>query len=158
MAAGDQAAVVESVGAIVDKYRGVAGALLPILHEVQGEFGYISPAAVEVIARFLRLSPAQVYAVVTFYPQFRTHPQGRNVIALCGGTACRIRGALRIRRVIEAQLDVEAGETTPDGEFTFETTACLGACGMAPVVVINDEIIGRQTPATIRHLLRTRRY
>lgn len=143
-----------SLIAILDRYRDEEGALIPVLQETQEAYGYLPRPAIYAIGKALRLSPAQVYAVATFYAQFHTRPRGQHVLRLCTGTACHVRGAEGIKTGLEAELGVAAGETTPDQMFTLETVACLGACALAPTMVVDGETHGEMTIAKVQRLLR----
>ncbi len=132
----------ERLQEILSHYKGKENELIPILQEVQSEFGYISEEAMTEIARFLKVSRSRVYSVATFYAQFRFKPVGRNHIMVCRGTACHVRGATRILEELEKLLNIKEGETTPDMEFSLETVACIGACGVGPNIVINENTFG----------------
>ncbi len=144
----------EPLLAVLDRYKDAEGALIAVLQDTQEAYGYLPKKAVEVIAKALRLSPAQVYAVATFYAQFTTTPRGRHVLRLCTGTACHVRGAESIKIVLESDLGIDAGETTPDNEFTLETVACLGACGLAPTMVVDGTTYGELTIPSARRILK----
>jgi formate dehydrogenase subunit gamma len=128
---------------IVGRHRQRAGALLPILHELQHTFGYIASEAVVLIAAELNLSRAEVHGVVTFYHDFRAEPAGRNVLKLCRAEACQARGADQVARHAEQRLGIELGETTPDRRFTMEATYCLGLCASGPAAMINERLVAR---------------
>lgn len=129
------------------------GALIPVLQKAQAIYGYLPKSAVELIAKELNLPVAEVYGVVTFYAQFHLTPRGKNIIRACQGTACHVRGSAGILDAIKSHLSVKPGETTKDLNFTLETVACLGACGLAPVIMVNDSTYGRLTPAQIPAIL-----
>lgn len=128
---------------IVDRHRHRAGALLPILHELQQSFGHIPAEAVALVAAELNLSRADVHGVVTFYHDFRTAPAGRNVLKVCRAEACQARGADQVVRHAEQRLGVALGETTPDQRFTVEATYCLGLCASGPSAMLNDRVVAR---------------
>lgn len=138
---------------ILDKYQDVKGALIPVLQEAQHAYGYLSKDVVEHIAQRLEIPVSQIYGVITFYAQFHLNPRGRNIVRVCQGTACHVRGGKAILKALEDNLKVAAGETTPDLKFTLETVACIGACGLAPVMMINDDTHGRLTPDAISGIL-----
>ncbi|MFH1662608.1 MAG: NADH-quinone oxidoreductase subunit NuoE [Chloroflexota bacterium] len=119
--------------------------LIPILQQVQHKFGYLSEEAMQAIADFLHLSNSTVYSVSTFYTHFKLTPSGRKVVRVCQGTACHVRGGAHLLRGIERRLGIKPGETTADREYSLETVACVGACALAPVMIINDEVYGRMT-------------
>lgn len=145
----------EPLKAVLAKHEYEEGALIPVLQETQEVYGYLPREAVMAIAKQLRLSPAQVYAVATFYAQFYITPRGRHIVRCCEGTACHVRGSEQIITVLEKELGVEAGETTPDLEFTLETVACIGACGLAPTIVVDEETYGKMTIDKVRKLVKS---
>ena len=138
---------------ILSCYEGNPHEVIPVLQDVQEAFGYLPEQEMRDIAKFLGLPESRVYAVATFYEQFKFTPRGRNKITVCRGTACHVRGGQRIREEIERYLGIKASETTPDLEYTLETAACIGCCGLAPAVVINETTHGRLTPAKIVKIL-----
>lgn len=138
---------------ILAKYQGVKGALIPVLQEAQNAYGYLSKEVIVRIGEKLNIPTSQIYGVTTFYSQFHLNPRGRNIIRVCQGTACHVRGAKAVLKAIEDKLNAKAGETTPDLKFTIETVACIGACGLAPVMMVNDDTHGRLTPDIIPEIL-----
>jgi NADH-quinone oxidoreductase subunit E len=134
-------------------FRGEKSELIPILQRVQQDFGYLSDDAMRGIAHFLKVPEGVVYGVATFYAQFKFVPVGRNIIKVCRGTACYVKGSPRIVEEIEKLLGIKDGGTTPDLEYTLETIACFGSCALAPVVVLNDKVYGRMTPDKAKQLL-----
>lgn len=141
------------VDEILAHYNGVKGALIPVLQEAQGAYGFLPKDIISRIAQTLKIPVSQVYGVVTFYSQFHLNPRGRNIIRVCQGTACHVRGAKAVLKALEDELRITPGQTTTDERFTLETVACLGACGLAPVLMINDDTHGRLTPETVCKLL-----
>lgn len=135
------------------RYRGVNGALIPLLQEAQNIYGYLPADVLRRIAGELRVPFSKVFGVATFYAQFHLKPRGRNIIRVCLGTACHVRGGARVFDAIQNQLNVANGETTPDLRYTLETVACLGACGLAPCMMVNDDTHGRLTPDRAAALL-----
>lgn len=135
------------------QYRGQQGALIPVLQAAQDIYGYLPREVLERIAAELKLPISQVYGVVTFYAQFNLTPRGRYIIRVCQGTACYVRGAGEIFAELQEQLGIKDGETTEDLRFTLESVACLGACGLAPVIMINDDTHGRLTKDAIAGIL-----
>ena len=129
------------------------GALIPVLQKAQGVYGYLPKPVLETIARELRLTTAEVFGVVTFYAQFHLNPRGKHIIRVCQGTACHVRGGAKILEAVSEHLKVKPGETTRDLEFTLETVACLGACGRAPVMMVDDNTHGRLNPLDIPGIL-----
>lgn len=137
---------------IIASYRHQKWALIPLLQQIQQEFGYIPPEAIGPIARSLSLFPAQVQAVITFYSQLYTEPRGKNVVRVCRGTACHVRGGKTILKLVKRHLGIEEGETTADLEYTLETVACIGVCALAPNVVVNKTTYGHVNPQKVTHL------
>jgi NADH-quinone oxidoreductase subunit E len=127
--------------------------LIPILQETQRALRYLPAAAIREIAVYLGLPESAVYGVSTFYARFRLKPLGKKTVRVCRGTACHVRGTQKVLAEIEKILGVKAGETTPDGEYTLETVACIGACALAPVITIDDEVFGKMTARKVTELL-----
>lgn len=127
--------------------------LIPTLQRVQDEYGYIPDKSIESIARGLGVFPSTVQGVITFYSQFYTKPRGRNTVTVCRGTACHVRGGRGVLRVAQKVLGLKDGETSEDYQFTLETVACLGACALSPVMVVNDKVYGRMNPKRIENVL-----
>jgi len=130
-----------------------ASHLISVLHRVQGHFGFLGNEQMDAVAQLLQVPSAKVTGVATFYHFFRLKPRGRFVISVCMGTACYVKGAQNILEELEKQLGIKAGGTTADGVFTREATRCLGCCGLAPVIVVDDEVYGRLVPADIKGIL-----
>ena len=139
--------------AFLARYQGKKGSLIPILQEVQALYNYLPKDALEYIAASTGTPIAQIYGVVTFYSQFHLNPRGRNIIRVCQGTACHVRGGKVILQTIEKELGIKAGHTTEDLRFTLETVACIGACGLAPVMQVNEDTHGRLTPDKLSAIL-----
>jgi NADH-quinone oxidoreductase subunit E len=131
--------------AIIDKYLTLPGNLMPVLQAVQDAYGYIPRVAADLIAERLNVYPSQIYGVLTFYAQFHLKPRGRFIIRVCVGTACHVQGAQRIKETFFNLLGIAHTETSADLRFTFEEVACLGACGMAPLAMVNDDTYGKMT-------------
>ena len=138
---------------IIADHKDVPGALMPVLQQAQELYGYLPIEVQTKIAEGLGVSIEEVYQVVTFYAQFSLNPNGKHRVAVCLGTACYVKGSQNILEELEKQLGVKAGGTTPDGVFTLEATRCLGCCGLAPVIVVDDEVYGRLVPADIKGIL-----
>jgi len=137
----------EKVQRIIEECGASKSALIPILQQVQEEYRYLPQEILAFVATALDLPPATVFGVATFYAQFSTEPKGKYIIKVCDGTACHVRGNKTIVDAIRNKVGLKPGEhTTRDMRYTFETVACLGACGLAPAVVINDKIFGHMTP------------
>jgi NADH-quinone oxidoreductase E subunit len=127
--------------------------LIPILQEVQDSQGFISREAVVRIGRHLALPASKIYGVATFYNQFRFEAQGTYHIQVCRGTACHVKGSAAVLQAIESELEIKPGQTTRDGVFSLEVVACVGACGLAPVIAVGDEFHGGVTPDAIKDIL-----
>jgi NADP-reducing hydrogenase subunit HndA len=134
-------------------YNNKEGELINVLHEVQGKLGYLPAEVQELVAKELNISAAKVYGVVTFYSFFTMLPQGENPISVCMGTACYVRGAEQVLEEFKRQLKIDVGETTADGKFSLTALRCVGACGLAPVVMIGDKVHGRVAPGDVRKML-----
>ena len=145
--------VIEQVEAICDKHGNRPGELINILHEAQSMHGYLPEEMQRIIARKLNIPASKVYGVVTFYSFFTMTPKGKHPISVCLGTACYVRGSERLLEEIKRALGIEGGETTPDGKFSLDCLRCVGACGLAPVVMIGDQVYGRLQPQDIRGIL-----
>jgi len=138
---------------IINKHKNENGPLIPILQGAQEVYGYLPAHVIKHISKSTRIPVARIYGVVTFYAQFRLTPVGRNLINICLGTACHVRGGAKIVETIEKELKIKDGATTEDGRFTLEVIACIGACGLAPVISINNEVHGRLSPDKIAEIL-----
>lgn len=138
---------------ILSPYKGEEGELIPILQKVQLEFGYIPENAIKRIAKFLSVPEVTVFGVATFYAQFKLVPTGRNVVRVCRGTACHVRGGARILKEVEKKLGIKPGESTPDLEYALETVACIGACALAPTMVVNNDTYGKMTTKKVSEIL-----
>jgi len=128
--------------------------LIHILHKLQGEFGYLPAEVQEVVAEELNIPVARVYGVVTFYSFFTMTPRGKYPISICTGTACYVRGAETILQEFKKQLKINIGETTPDEKFSLNCLRCVGACGLAPVVIVGDRTYGRVSPDMVTTILK----
>jgi len=126
--------------------RGERSDLIAILQEVQSRVGYLPEEAMQRVAEHVGVPESEVYGVATFYSQFRLTPGGKSTIRVCQGTACHVQGGAIILKAIEDELGVGPGGTTPDGNFTLETVACLGACALSPNMTVDDEVYGQLTP------------
>ena len=145
-------ALASQINEVMESYRGEKADLIPILQGVQQKLGYLPEEGLKQIARYINIPESTVFGVVTFYAQFKLVPTGRNIIRVCRGTGCYVRGAPRILDVLETELGVKAGETTPDLEYTLETVACFGSCALAPVMVVNDRVYGRMTTDKVKKM------
>lgn len=137
----------------IDEHKDQKGALMPVLQAAQGIFGCVPMDVQEYIADALGTTLSDVYGVATFYSQFSLQPKGQYVVGVCMGTACYVRGAQKVLNRVEKELKIDVGGTTADGMFTIQATRCLGACGLAPVMMINDEVYGRLTEEEIPAIL-----
>jgi len=138
---------------ILEEFKGVKGALIPILQRAQDAYGYLPRQALKHIASKARIPLADVYGVATFYAQFHLERRGRHLIRVCDGTACHVRGAAGNVEALKKNLGLEPGGTSADYEYTVEVVYCLGSCGLAPVAVVDNQVCGRLTPeGMIRHL------
>jgi len=142
----------ERVQAILRAHERKREELIPILQEVQAVLGYLPNDAMLDVARHTGVAESNVFAVASFYAQFRFTPRGRKIVRVCRGTACHVRGAERILREVEKQLGIREGETTPDLEYSLETVACIGCCGLSPCLMINDEVKAKLTPKKVAEL------
>lgn len=138
---------------IIARYRGKPGSLIPVLEEAQVALDYLPLAIQKRIAAGLNVPLAQVYGVVTFYSFFTMTPRGKHTVRVCLGTACYVRGGKNIAENLEKEFGVKEGETTEDRMFTYETVRCLGACGLAPVIVIDENVHGKQKPAKLKEVI-----
>jgi len=138
---------------IVASFPEKKGALIPALQAIQEEFGYLPRPALEHLAETLGVKLSSIYGVATFYSQFHLQPRGEHIIRVCMGTACHVRGANPLLETLERELEIKSGETTEDLRFTLEEVACIGACGLAPAVMIDDETFGRLTPEKLTEVL-----
>ena len=139
--------------AYIEEHKNVKGPLMPIMQKAQELFGYLSLETQSVIADALDIPVTEVYGVSTFYSQFSLEPKGQHIVSICTGTACYVKGAQAIVDEVEKILGVSCGNTTKDGKFTVEGTRCLGCCGLAPVMVINEDVYGRVEPSMVKGLL-----
>ncbi len=128
-------------------------ALIPILHKAQDLFGFLPVDVQEFVAAKMGLPVGEVYGVVTFYHYFTMQPRGRHTVNVCLGTACYVRGAQKVVEALTEELGVKMGETTPDRRFSLTTQRCFGACGLAPVIMVNDDVHGRVTPKKVAAIL-----
>ncbi len=138
---------------IVSKHRDVPGCLMQILQETQEKYGYLPIELQETIAEELNIPLTEVYGVATFYSQFTLKPKGKYKIGVCLGTACYVKGSQGILDKVNEVLGTEVGDTTEDGKFSVDATRCVGACGLAPVMSINDDVYGRLTPSEVPGIL-----
>lgn len=144
----------ERLDEIFASHQGREDELIPVLQQVQEQFGYLDEEAMLAVARFTRVPESRVFAVATFYAQFRFTPIGRKHVTVCRGTACHVRGAPRILEAIEKRLGIKEGQTTAEGEYSLETVACIGACGLSPCIMINKGVEAKMTPKKVAESFR----
>ena len=146
-------AKLEELKAFIADNKDVDGPLMPIMQKAQESFGYLSMEAMTLIADELDIPVSKIYGVATFYAQFSLTPKGDNIIQVCTGTACYVKGAQAVLDEVIHQLGIHSGETTEDGKFTIQDTRCLGCCGLAPVMTINEDVYGRVVPGQVKGIL-----
>lgn len=137
----------------IDAHRSERGCLMPILHEAQAIYGYLPSEVQTLIAEELNIPLAEVYGVATFYSQFSLAPKGKHRISVCLGTACYVKGSDKILSAIEKELRISCGECTPDRKFSIDSCRCVGACGLAPVMIVDDEVYGRLKEGDVKEIL-----
>lgn len=138
---------------VIMKYKDTKGALIPVLHEAQDIFGYLPMSVQKQISEGLDIPLTEIYGVVTFYTQFSLKPKGKYKISVCMGTACYVKGSSHILDKLQEKLGIHVGDITDDGQFSLDACRCVGACGLAPVMMINDDVYGRLTPDEIEGIL-----
>ncbi len=143
----------DKLNTIINAHKGEKWGLIPLLQEIQENFGYIPPESIEPVAKALNLFPSQVQGVITFYSGFALKPKGKYVLKLCRGTACHVKGSRSILRTMQKELGLKEGETSPDYQFSLETVACLGACFLAPTMMVNLNYFGKLAPTRITSIL-----
>jgi len=131
---------------VIDEYRGERGTVIPVLQRAQAIYGYLPAEVLGHISKRMGVPLSQIYGVATFYAQFYLTRRGRHIVRVCDGTACHVRGAPKIVRALEKGLGIKAGETTSDYRVTLEVVYCLGSCGLSPVMVIDEQVVGRMVP------------
>lgn len=134
-------------------FNNEASELINVLHKAQGIFGYLPAEVQEIIAHELKISVAKVFGVVSFYSFFTMTPKGKHPISICLGTACYVRGAEKVMDEFKRQLSIANGETTSDGKFSLSSLRCVGACGLAPVVLVGEKVFGRVSPEDVKKIL-----
>ena len=138
---------------ILDKYRGEDGCLIPVLQNIQNEYGYLQEPVINLVSERLNMSLSEVMGVASFFAQFHLKPRGKHIVKVCTGTACHVKKAKGLSAKVIDRLKINANETTKDLMFTFEEVACLGACGIAPVVVVNKDVHGTLSPDKLGDVL-----
>ena len=137
----------------IDEFKDKEGPLMPIMHKAQELFGYLPVEVQEYMAEALDIPLTDIYGVATFYSQFTLKPQGKYTVGVCMGTACYVKGSQAVLDELAKVLDLKPGETSEDFNFTLNATRCLGACGLAPVIMINDDVYGRLVPSDIKGII-----
>ena len=138
---------------IIAPWRGRKGGLIPILQGLQDAMGYIAEPAVKVVSEEMKIPMSEIYSVATFYAQFHLTPRGRHIIRVCRGTACHVRGSLKILEAVKEQTGCPENGTTEDLKFSLEPVSCIGACGLAPAMVVGSQTFGRATPDGVSAIL-----
>lgn len=139
---------------ILSRYSPDQKNLIHMLHRFQDEHGFIPPEAITEMSRYLKISESEIYGVLTFYKAFTLEPRGKHLITVCLGTACHVRGGVQIVEEMERRLNIKAGQTTPDREFTLQTVNCLGCCAIGPVVVVDDKYYSHTTLKRVDDILK----
>lgn len=137
----------------IAKHKSERGCLMPILHEAQAIYGYLPAEVQQLIADELNIPLSEAYGVATFYTQFSLQPKGKHRISVCLGTACYVKGSDKILAAVEKELRISCGECTPDGRFSIDSCRCVGACGLAPVMIVDDDVYGRLTEKDVPEIL-----
>lgn len=145
---------IDSLLTICNEHGNQAGELINILHEAQHLFGYLPAEVQQIIARQLAIPVSKVYGVVTFYSFFTMTPKGEHPVSVCMGTACYVRGAEKVLDEFKRVLGINVGETTQDGKFSLSSLRCVGACGLAPVVLIGEKVYGRVVPGDVEKIVK----
>ena len=138
---------------IIERHKDQMWGLIPLLQDIQEHYGYIPPESLETVASALKIFPSQVQGVATFYAGFSLKPKGKYVLRVCRGTACHVKGGRAILRLMKRELGLEEDETSPDYQFTLETVACLGACFLAPTMMVNKTYFGKLSPPKVTSVL-----
>jgi len=143
----------QKLAEIIEKYKNTRGSLIPALHEAQEIYGYLPLHVQKKVSEGLDVSLAEIYGVVTFYTQFSLNPKGRYKIQVCMGTACYVKGASLVLDKFKEKLGIDVGESTEDSKFSLEACRCIGACGLAPVAMINDDVYGNLEPDRVEEII-----
>ena len=138
---------------ILSKHKRLKDNLIVILEEIQSKYGYIPKVCQEEVSEYLNISLAEIYGVITFYSRFTLEPKGKYNVSICLGTACFVKGSKELLAAAEKKLGISEGQTTKDGMFSLDSTRCLGACGLAPVLTVNNEVYGRVTVKKLNEIL-----
>jgi len=144
----------ERVKSIIDECCQDRWPVIPLAERLQNEIGYIPPESIPMIAKAVELYPSEVQGIISFYEQLYTEPRGKNVVKVCRGTACHVRGGKTILKLVKQRLGIDEGETSDDLEFTLETVACIGVCALAPNMVVGDTVYGNVNPKRLEQTLK----
>lgn len=143
----------EKVVLIASKYKNVEGGIMSALHEVQNEYGYIPEHIQKYLSKELNVPMSDIYGIITFYSRFSLLPKGKYNVQVCMGTACYVKGAEDVLNKFKTELNIKEGEVTVDGKFSLESVRCIGACGLAPAIVVNSEVYGKVSPDKVTEIL-----
>lgn len=143
----------DRLASILDKYQNKKGLLVSVLQDIQTEFNYLPKDAILKVSQCLNVPLSQVYSVATFFRAFSLEPRGRHIVNVCLGTACHVRGAVKILEKIEQELGIKSGETTKDMRYTLETVNCVGACALGPIAIVDEEYTGQMKTDKVKPLL-----
>jgi NADH-quinone oxidoreductase subunit E len=149
----EKQAMLDDVASMLKTFVNGRENLIPILQKIQDNHSYLDSHALQMVAGHLGMPPCEVYGVATFYNQFRFHPPGKHQIKVCLGTACHVRGGDIILENFERKLEIKAGETTPDREFSIDRVACVGCCALAPVAIVDETVYGHMAPSKVEGVL-----
>jgi NADH-quinone oxidoreductase subunit E/NADP-reducing hydrogenase subunit HndA len=144
---------VDKIHSICDSFGNQEGELINVLHKTQGAFGYLPAEVQELISEKMEIPAAKIYGVVTFYSFFTMIPKGKHPVSICTGTACYVRGAETVLNEFKKQLEIEVGDTSEDGLFSLSCLRCVGACGLAPVVLVGEKTYGRVAPDDVKGII-----
>ncbi|NTV89950.1 MAG: NADH-quinone oxidoreductase subunit NuoE [Clostridiales bacterium] len=150
---GCEDARVQKIQEVIEKHKDSKGALIPVLHEAQEIYGYLPMNVQKQISEGLNIPLTEIYGVVTFYTQFSLKPKGKFKISVCMGTACYVKGSSHILDKLQEKLGIHVGDITEDGQFSLDACRCVGACGLAPVMMVNEDVYGRLTPDEVEGIL-----
>ena len=139
--------------AVIEEYKDEQGPLMPILHEAQEIYGYLPEEVLAIISNELDIPLAEIFGVATFYSRFTLNPKGEYQVSVCLGTACYVKGSAQVLEAVEKELGIKAGGLTKDGKFSLDATRCVGACGLAPIMLVNDDVYGQMTPERVPEVL-----
>lgn len=139
---------------VIAAHKGEEGPLMPVLHAAQELYGYLPEEVLAIVAEELEIPLAEIYGVATFYSRFTLNPKGEHQVSVCLGTACYVKGSADVLAEVEKVLDCSCGSLTPDGKFSVDATRCVGACGLAPIMLVDDDVYGHMTPDRVAEILK----